>query len=51
MSNIYIICVYYLLCYVYLNKMSLNHSIYNNGINAYSDKSIKSKNQSIAFFV
>lgn len=40
----------YLLRYSDRNKMALNNSIYDYGVDAHGQKSIKSKNQSIAFF-
>lgn len=48
---IYDYFIYYLLSYVDSNEMTLHDSIYNNSVNAYSQKRIKSKNQSITFFI
>lgn len=39
-----------MLCYGDGNKMALNDSIYDYGVDAHGQKSIKSENQSVAFF-
>jgi len=41
----------YLLCYVDLNKMALDDSVYDNGIDAYGQKCIEPENQSVTFLV